>query len=126
MILVVDDDASMRALVRLHLATEGYEVLEAADPIDAAPLVMGAAPDLVLCDLNMPHMNGCEFVAVLKAHPATRAIPVVLVTGEDDVAELARRAGAAGWLKKPVAARQLLALVESLSLSQTASAPARS
>ncbi|MGH8766005.1 MAG: response regulator, partial [Burkholderiales bacterium] len=75
-ILVVDDDESLRELLRMHLAAAGYEVSTAADGISAGYLVLKAPPDLILSDINMPHMDGFEFVAALKADKTLPEIPV--------------------------------------------------
>jgi CheY-like chemotaxis protein len=108
LILVVDDDPSMRALVRLHLANGGCEVLEAGDGVAGRYLVMTALPDLVICDVHMPRMTGLELLADLKADPLTRDVPVVLLTADEDLGALARAAGAADFLRKPIAPKQLL------------------
>jgi len=108
MIVVIDDDASMRALVRLQLASSGCDVLEAPDAIAGRYLVVRAVPDLVICDVHMPRMTGLELLAVLKADPATRDIPVVLLTCDEDAAPIAIAAGAADCLTKPIPAERLL------------------
>ena len=107
-IVVIDDDPSMRALVRLHLAGGGCEVLEAGDGFAGRYLVMTALPDLVICDVHMPRMTGLELLADLKSDPLTRDVPVVLLTGDDDVVTLAKAVGAADCLRKPIAAKRLL------------------
>ena len=66
-ILVVDDDTNVRELLKLHLSAAGYEVRVAADAIAAGYLVLRSVPDLIICDINMPHMDGFEFVSALKA-----------------------------------------------------------
>jgi CheY-like chemotaxis protein len=111
-VLVVDDEPTMRQLLRLHLATHGYEVDVAEDAIVAAHMVVREAPDLILVDVEMPYMNGYEFVAALKSDPATRHIPVVFLTTLDDVAEEAQKLGAA-YLNKPVTVDRLLDVVGS-------------
>lgn len=110
-VVVIDDDATLRTLVRLHLANAGWEVREAADAIEGGHLVLGESPDLVICDVNMPYMNGYELVAALKSDPLTRDIPVVFLTVDDDVAANAQRLGAVAYLRKPVMADRLLEVV---------------
>jgi len=107
-VLVVDDEAIMRELLRLHLESNGYDVLLAEDAVAAGPLVVRETPDLILVDVEMPYMNGYEFVAALKSDPATRHIPVVFLTTLDSVADEARKLGAAAYLNKPVMADRLL------------------
>lgn len=110
-ILVIDDDQSIRELVRLHLANAGYEVLAAEDAVEAGRLVVQAAPALILIDVNMPYMNGYDFAAALKADPATRDIPVIFLTIDEDVANRAGQLGAVAYLRKPVRADRLLDVV---------------
>jgi CheY-like chemotaxis protein len=110
-VVVIDDDQTLRTLVRLHLANAGYEVLEAADAVEGGYQVLRTSPDLVICDVNMPYMSGYEFVAALKSDPLTSRIPVVFLTVDDDVAAKAQKLGAAGYLRKPVTADRLLEVV---------------
>jgi CheY-like chemotaxis protein len=77
----------IRELVDLHLANAGFDVLLAEDAVDAGRLVVEASPALILIDVNMPYMDGYEFTAALKADPATRDIPVVFITSDEDVAQ---------------------------------------
>jgi len=100
-ILVVDDDESIRELLRMHLASAGYEVQVAPDAIAAGYMVLKGAPDLIITDVNMPHMNGFEFVAALKSDPSMSSIPVIFLTS----------VGAVGYVTKPVRADRLLSLV---------------
>ena len=67
-------------------------------------------PDLVICDVAMPYMDGYEFIAAMKADPATREIPVIFLTVKEDVVERAKQLGVA-YLMKPVMADQLMRLV---------------
>ncbi len=110
-IVVVDDDALIRALIKLHLVNAGYEVLEAEDAIAGGYLVIRTSPDLILCDVEMPYMNGYELVAALKSDTATQHIPVVFLTTLDDVADHAMKLGAVAYLNKPVTADRLLEVV---------------
>ena len=110
-VLVVDDEQSMRELLRLHLSNHGYEVLAAEDAIVAGHLIVEGKPDLLIVDVQMPYMNGYEFVNALKNDPDTRDIPVVFLTTDDNVASQASRLGAAAYLQKPVMADRLLEVV---------------
>ena len=95
-ILVVDDDESIRELLRMHLSAAGYEVHVAADAIAAGYLVLRSPPDLIICDINMPHMDGFEFIAALKADTTLPRIPVIFLTSYDegdDRGKDARRGG---------------------------------
>jgi CheY-like chemotaxis protein len=103
-ILVVDDDDSIRELLRLHLSAAGYEVQVAEDGIAAGYLVLKGAPDLIITDVSMPHMDGFEFVAALRADGALPRIPVIFLTSMEDGDARGRELGAVGYVTKPVRA----------------------
>ncbi|RDC71149.1 diguanylate cyclase [Rhodovulum sp. 12E13] len=115
-ILVVDDVATNRILLRAKLSIACYEVLQAADGTRALELARSARPDLILLDLAMPGMDGLEVLAALKAEAETAAIPVVVVTAQADTRSrlAALRAGAEDYLAKPVDDAILSARVRSL------------
>jgi two-component system cell cycle response regulator len=110
-VLVIDDDETMRALIKLHLVNAGFEVLEAADAVEGGNLVLGKSPRLVICDVEMPYLSGYEFATALKSDPLTRHIPVLFLSADDDIADKAIEAGAVGHLKKPVSADRLVKVV---------------
>ncbi len=110
-ILVIDDDESIRDLLRMHLSAAGYEVNAAPDAIVAGYLVLRSPPDLIICDISMPHMDGCEFIAALKADTTLPRIPVIFLTSYNEGDERSRQLGAVGYLTKPVRADKLLQLV---------------
>jgi diguanylate cyclase (GGDEF)-like protein len=110
-ILVVDDDESMRELVRLHLGNAGYDVVLAEDAIVAGHLVLRSPPDLIIADVEMPYMDGFQFVEALKADPAVSAIPVIFLTVRADGESRGKELRAAGYLAKPLRADLLLATV---------------
>jgi CheY-like chemotaxis protein len=113
-VLIVDDEEIMRDLLRLHLTSHGYDVLLAEDAVAAGHLVVEQKPDLILVDVEMPYMNGYEFVAALKADPMTRDIPVVFLTTREDVADHARSLGVSAYLNKPVTTTRLLEVLQVL------------
>ena len=110
-ILVVDDDESMRDLLRLHLSAAGYDVLLAEDAIVAGHLVLRSPPDLIICDVNMPHLDGFEFIAALKADKSVPNIPVIFLTSVEEGDQRGKALGAVGYITKPVRADKLLSLV---------------
>ena len=110
-ILIVEDDESIRDLLRLHLAAAGYEVHVAEDAIAAGYLVLRSPPDLIITDINMPHMDGFEFIAALKADRSLPAIPVIFLTSMEDGDLRGKELGAVGYITKPVRADRLLSLV---------------
>jgi CheY-like chemotaxis protein len=109
-IAVIDDDRFIRYLLDLHLRKAGYEVFAAEDAVAAGRVILECSPDLILCDVDMPFMDGYEFVAALRADPATRHIPVVFLTVNKSVGDRAKQLGA-GHLLKPVMADELLRTV---------------
>ena len=110
-ILVVDDDESMRDLLRLHLTAAGYDVEVAEDAIAAGYRVLKAPPELIISDINMPHMDGFEFIAALKADRTLPSIPVIFLTSFEEGDQRGKDLGAVGYVTKPVMADKLLRLV---------------
>ena len=110
-ILVVEDDESMRELLRLHLSSAGYTVEAAEDAIAAGYSVLKAAPDLIVCDVAMPHMDGFELVAALRADASvSNKLPVIFLTSESEGEGRARDLGGE-FLEKPIRLEELLAAV---------------
>lgn len=110
-ILVVDDDESICELLRLHLSSAGYDVHVARDAIAAGYLVLRQIPDLIITDVSMPHMDGFEFIAALKADKGLPYIPVIFLTSMEEGDHRGKELGAVGYITKPVRADRLLALV---------------
>jgi len=110
-VLVIDDDPIFRDLLRLHLSNNGYQVLVAEHAILGGHLVLSETPDLIIVDVEMPYINGYEFVEALKGDLETRDIPVIFLTVDENVAVHARRLGAAAYLTKPVMLDALLEAV---------------
>jgi two-component system, OmpR family, response regulator len=110
-ILVVDDDESMRELLRLHLSSAGYAVEVAEDAIAAGYSVLKAVPDLIVCDVAMPHMDGFELVAALRADAGvSNDLPVIFLTAESEGDDRARELGGE-FLEKPIRLEELLKAV---------------
>jgi len=113
-ILIVDDSATVRREVLAALAGSGFRVVEAVDGHDGLRQV-DAHDDiaLVLCDVNMPNMNGVEMVEQLKERGSTHRPPVVMLTteGQPSLILRAKKAGVRGWIVKPF---QPALLVESV------------
>jgi putative two-component system response regulator len=116
-VLVADDTDSVRALFQKLLAADGHDVVVAADGAAAFDAVQQHHPDVILLDVTMPGMTGLEVCRRLKADPATRLTPVVLVTGQSDLSDRIRgiEAGADEFLSKPVHPLELRARVMSLT-----------
>lgn len=107
-ILVVEDDDTMRELLRLHLTTAGYAVRVAANGIEAGHAVLGITPDLIITDVRMPHMSGFELVEALRQDPAMAQIPVIFLTIEGDAYDRGASLGALEYLTKPIRVEVLL------------------
>ena len=103
-ILFVDDDPIMREFAVVHLSTDKAAVVVAEDGLDALKTLSQDDFDLVLLDLEMPRMDGFEVLAALRADERTRHLPIVVVTGREDVGAIDRafQAGATSFLVKPI------------------------
>jgi two-component system chemotaxis response regulator CheY len=112
-ILTVDDAATMRKVIALALAGAGHDVIEAEDGVAALNLIQSRQVDLVITDVNMPRMDGIEFIRQARLIPRFQKIPMLLLTTESDpeIKSRGRAAGATGWIVKPFKQEQLLAMV---------------
>ena len=117
-ILVVDDAPSVRLVVVTALKGAGYEVVEASDGRDAICKLDGRKLDLIMCDLNMPNLDGVGFLTHLKAQTNYRFTPVIMLTTEnaEDKRQQARAAGARAWIVKPFQPSKMLEAVAKLCL----------
>ena len=117
-ILIVDDSASLRQVVKMALEGAGYAVLEAGDGQAALAFLDGRQIGMVVCDVNMPRMNGIEFVKAAKAIPAYRFLPILMLTTESQESKKdeGRAAGAKAWMLKPFSPSSLLNAVSKLCL----------
>ena len=105
-ILIVDDDKTTRKLLSLYLKGSGFEVVTAENGLNALEKLGSEPVQLVLTDLNMPYMDGIEFLKAMKSNPGTSHIPALMLTTETDEEEKQRAiaAGADGYLTKPATA----------------------
>ena len=117
-ILLVDDSASVRQVVGIALRREGYETVEAANGKEALAMLDQGKLNLIISDVNMPVMNGIEFVKAVKQHPTCKFTPIVMLTteGQDDMKQAGKAAGAKAWIVKPFNPPQLLDVVSKLIL----------
>lgn len=108
-ILVVDDEEYVRRVVRSMLGKE-YVVLEAVDGAVAVDMARSHKPDFILMDIMMPNVDGYTACGIIKKDPATKAIPVVMLTalGQELNKKLAQEIGANGYITKPFSLQELL------------------
>jgi len=113
-ILAVDDSASMRQMVSFTLKSAGFDVVEAADGQEALNIAKQKSFDLVLSDVNMPVMNGIEFVTNLRQESNYKYTPILMLTTESggDMKMEGKKAGATGWIVKPFNPDQLLSTIK--------------
>jgi response regulator RpfG family c-di-GMP phosphodiesterase len=122
-VLVVDDDASLRELVRTSFETAEIEVEEAGSATAAAQEIARRHPDVIVLDVGMPGVDGLTFCRGLKSDPRTREIPVVLLTGDSAAEDSGRQVGASAFLRKPFSPLALLNVVERLGAASPAPTP---
>lgn len=117
-ILLVDDSASVRQVAGIALRRAGYETLEATNGKEGLALLDGGKLNLIVSDVNMPVMNGIEFLKAVKQHPTSKFTPVIMLTTEagDDLKQQGREAGAKAWIIKPFQPQTLLDAVAKLIL----------
>jgi len=108
-VLVVDDHPANVLIMRTMLESQGYEVVSAADGVEALEHLQSRPIDLVLLDIMMPRMNGLEALQQIRQTPTTAALPVILVTAKAEDADVlgGYRFGADYYLTKPFTAAQL-------------------
>lgn len=109
-IMIVDDAPSMRGLVAMTLRKSGYEVIEASEGRDALNKLKGKRISLIVTDLNMPVMNGIEFVKAVKTTSEHKFVPIVMLTTESEESkkQAGRNAGVKAWVVKPFKPETLL------------------
>ena len=114
--MVADDEAHIRHVLSMKLASEGFEVLTAADGEEALELCRSEHPDMLITDFQMPYLSGLDLCRQLRADEQTRGIPALMLTargfgiGPEEMAE----GGIAAVLAKPFSPRQVLAKVKEL------------
>jgi len=117
-IMIVDDSATLRQVVGIALKGAGYDVLEACDGKDALTKLDGRKIHLIVCDVNMPNMDGISFVKQMKTMAAYKFTPVIMLTTEagEGKKQEGQAAGARAWVVKPFQPAQMLDAVSKLIL----------
>lgn len=113
-IMTVDDTASMRQMISFTLNSAGYEVIQASDGAEALKLARDRKVDLVICDVNMPNMDGITLVKSLRTLDTYKFTPILMLTTESqaDKRDQGKSAGATGWIVKPFNPEQLVNVVK--------------
>lgn len=116
-ILIVDDSASLRTVVKMALTGAGYEVIEAGDGNAALKLLDGRDINMIITDINMPGMNGLDFCRQAKMNSMYKFTPILMLTTESSTVkkDIAKAAGASAWMTKPFSPAQLLNAVQKLA-----------
>ena len=117
-ILVVDDSASVRTVVATALKGAGYNVIQGCDGKDALSKMTGDKIHMIISDVNMPNMDGIEFVRQVKKLPNYKFTPICMLTTESEASKMqeGKAAGAKAWIVKPFQPPKMLAAVEKLVL----------
>lgn len=117
-VLVIDDSMVIRQQVGRALAPAGFSIVEAKDGIEGLQR-LADSPDVrvIVCDVNMPRMNGLDFLERLAAKPQVPPVVMLTTEGQHDVIQRAKALGAKGWLIKPLKAENLVATVKRLATS---------
>jgi CheY-like chemotaxis protein len=115
-LLVVEDEAALAKVLQMRLQLEGFEVDVAGDGAEAMDLIRARRPDLVVCDLMMPVMDGIEVTRSIKGDPKLRAIPILILSAlkSDKEMEELRRLGAEAFASKPYDGKALTAQIREL------------
>jgi len=115
-ILIVDDSKTVREVLRNTLQEAGYDVADAEGGEVALELVGASDYDLLMADLNLPEMNGLEFISEVRKIPGQRFVPIVVLSSEEKQKNFVEcvRAGASGYLQKPLDKEQILAILQNV------------
>ncbi len=111
--LVVDDSTSMRQMVAFTMKEAGFAVLEGSNGEESLKRLEGQKVELIITDLNMPTMDGLTLIRQIRAQPAYKFTPILMLTTESQEAKKkeGKAAGATGWIVKPFNPQQLLQVV---------------
>ena len=112
-VLIIEDEAPIRKNLARMLTAEGYRVITAPDGVNGIVIAREQRPDLILCDILMPRMDGYEVLAALRSETETAAIPLIFLTASADKEDRSRglASGARDYVTKPFKLAELLAVV---------------
>lgn len=117
-VLAVDDSRTMRDLLTLALTEAGFDVSLAEDGRDGLEKLRAGAPDVVITDINMPNMDGFQFIEAVRDSGDWPGLPILVLTTESAPAlkDRARRAGASGWIVKPFEETRLITAIRRVAV----------
>jgi CheY-like chemotaxis protein len=107
-ILIIDDDRLNTTLIKFTLAQEGYEVILAGDGKEGLEQVEQENPNLIILDIQMPNMNGYEFMTELKSIQGFETTPVIMLTANENMEDVFKVEGVKGYFVKPVEPKALI------------------
>jgi DNA-binding response OmpR family regulator len=117
LVLVVDDDSAVRRLIATALKAKGYDVEQASDGLAASRLLglMPRLPDLLICDIMMPTIDGFSLARLIKGRPELKALPIIFLTARTEVTDVVNgiNLGARHYVQKPFSIKELIDKVES-------------
>lgn len=116
-VLIADDSASVRQIVGMVLKSKGFQVIEAVDGRDALNKMTGQKLNLIVSDVNMPNMNGLDFIAAVKEMPDYKFTPVLMLTTEvrEELRNRGKELGVKAWLVKPFQPHVFISAVSKLA-----------
>jgi two-component system, chemotaxis family, chemotaxis protein CheY len=116
-ILTIDDSKTIRDMLMLTLADAGFDVLQAVDGQDALEVLDKEQVDVVITDINMPRMDGYEVIRQMRSNSMHKSTPILVLTTESELEKknLARTAGATGWMVKPFDPERLIATINKVA-----------
>ncbi|MCP1241671.1 response regulator [Acetobacter lambici] len=114
-VLTVDDSRTMQGMLRKALEGAGYDVIQGGDGVEGLEVLKAAdpTPNAIITDINMPRMDGFEFIEAVRALEQYKHLPMIVLTTESDPEKKARAraAGATGWIVKPFSTDSLVAAI---------------
>jgi DNA-binding response OmpR family regulator len=113
-ILVLEDEPAVQMLIKKQLTAQGFDVTVASDGLDGLMRLETTKPDLIVCDVMMPNLDGMEFVKAIKAHDETQRIPVIFLTAKTDPRSMIDgiNVGARFYVTKPFQLDDLLGKIK--------------
>ncbi len=117
LVLIIEDDPHIRNNIIEILQFEGYDTVSASNGKDGIQTALSQSPDIIFCDLMMPHMDGYEVLEILKSSPATQNIPFIFVTArtETETIQKGMEMGAFDFLLKPFKAETIFKMLKSIT-----------